>query len=127
MIEMKDLYIFGEAVYFSIIGENEELYFKGLGEDFNKIQILKDKKFDIEFQIETLKNIKKMTRGEYYDALKRSIKTYCNFEKIQRVWIKLKKVVSFTASWCGPCNMIKPILKKLSEEEKNYMGESWCR
>jgi len=28
-------------------------------------------------------------------------------------------VFKFWASWCGPCRMLSPIFKKISEEEKN--------
>lgn len=30
----------------------------------------------------------------------------------------MKKLLTFTASWCGPCKMLKPILAKLAEEGK---------
>ena len=28
----------------------------------------------------------------------------------------MKKIVTFTASWCGPCKMVKPVLQKLSDD-----------
>ena len=28
-------------------------------------------------------------------------------------------IVDFTAQWCGPCQHIKPVFKKLAEEEEN--------
>lgn len=30
----------------------------------------------------------------------------------------MKKILTFTASWCGPCKMLKPILAKLQDEGK---------
>ena len=32
---------------------------------------------------------------------------------------KGKVLVDFNAEWCGPCKMLRPALKKLSEENKN--------
>lgn len=29
----------------------------------------------------------------------------------------MKKILALTASWCKPCNMIKPVLRKIEEEE----------
>jgi thiol-disulfide isomerase/thioredoxin len=28
----------------------------------------------------------------------------------------MKKIVTFTASWCGPCKMLKPVLQKLFDD-----------
>lgn len=31
----------------------------------------------------------------------------------------MKKLMYFTASWCGPCKMVKPIVQKLIDEGLN--------
>lgn len=28
----------------------------------------------------------------------------------------MRQIYAFTASWCKPCNMLKPVLRKLEEE-----------
>lgn len=30
----------------------------------------------------------------------------------------MNKIIAFTATWCGPCKMLKPILQKLNNEGK---------
>jgi len=32
-----------------------------------------------------------------------------------------KEIIYFTATWCGPCQKIKPIFKELSEEYKDHI------
>lgn len=32
---------------------------------------------------------------------------------------RYKKIIKFSANWCGPCKRISPIFKKLSQEYKN--------
>jgi hypothetical protein len=84
MTVMKDLYIFGEVVYFSIIQKNNEMYFKGSREDLARLQFDKSKDLNVKFKFNTLENIRKLSRSDYYNSVKRGIKTYCSFEKIQR-------------------------------------------
>lgn len=39
-------------------------------------------------------------------------------KEFQEYWKKDKLVIDFTASWCGPCTIMKPMLDRLSKDEK---------
>lgn len=41
-----------------------------------------------------------------------------NFEK-EVLQANTKVLVDFNADWCGPCKMIGPVLKEISEEKEN--------
>ena len=40
-----------------------------------------------------------------------------NFEK-ELLKSKMPVLVDFNADWCGPCQMLKPILEQLADEQK---------
>ncbi len=46
-----------------------------------------------------------------------------DYIKDQKFALKGEKpvIISFSASWCGPCQMISPILEELSEEYKDQV------
>ena len=50
----------------------------------------------------------------------REVKTLEEFNELIKSESKLI-VVDFTASWCGPCQMIKPIFEQMSQDYPNVV------
>ena len=44
------------------------------------------------------------------------IKTILNKEQFDQAIASKQAIVDFNAVWCGPCQMLKPIIEKMSEE-----------
>ena len=38
---------------------------------------------------------------------------------IEKIKNEEKSIIQFSASWCGPCRVLKPIMQKLSDEFKD--------
>jgi len=112
-IGLKDIFIFDERVYFSLIDVEGAVYFKAEFFSRNSLSIreyLAKEVREIEHNT-TVKNLKKIKRSEYYDSLKRDLNEYCNREVAERISeMKIKKLEENITKF------VKDLVKEMNNE-----------
>ena len=91
MITIKDLYTFGDMIYFAIETDIKTLYYKANRTDGIEIPHFR-KKYEYEnwhtefnLNVEIQNRLISLSRGDYYNEIKKGITEYCNYEVMQRL------------------------------------------
>ena len=94
-IDLKDFYMFRKIVYFSFYESDVIHYRAAKSADIANLNTVYH---NDNIAVQTVSgvfiesdSIRELTRGEYYNELKRQIKEYCNYELMKRLSSKCKK------------------------------------
>lgn len=91
MITIKDLYTFGDMIYFAIETDVEMLYYKAKKRYEVEMQYLTEESEygswygELKFNIEMQNRLISLSRGDYYNEVKKGITEYCNYEVMRRL------------------------------------------
>lgn len=86
-VNIHDLYFFQKRLYFSFYSDDVLTYVRAETLSIPELTLsllMGHQKIDL--RLLTNNNHILMSRGKYYDEVKREIKAYCNYEKVSRIF-----------------------------------------